>query len=151
MKTEYYVATVVNAYRMRILGEWDAEKCLNELEKVTHRPYSTGFYLGDEKRSHNNDGEYRTSYRYVGKVIEQREKSVLVQQRNAFDPGDTLEVLTPGDTYPVHVTGITDTEGNDILRANRVKQELLLSFEEPVELHPGDLLRKRTNTDNEVE
>ncbi len=51
MKTPYYVATVVSAYRKRLDGCTDLDALNHELDCISHRPYCTGFYLGELKNT----------------------------------------------------------------------------------------------------
>ena len=58
MKSTYYVATVVNAYRHRLDGTASTEACLAELECVSHRPYTSGFYFGEARFQEHAGPDY---------------------------------------------------------------------------------------------
>ena len=143
MKSPYYVATVTNAYRQRINGTADIDTIHNELECASHRPYSTGFYYGALKYDHNNDGLYRQSCKFIGMVVgEEPDGRYLVQMRNRFAVGETLEILSPfssGKSFTV--TSIRDKAGNDREVAHIPQEILSVSCSE--KLHEGDFLRKR--------
>ena len=142
MKTAYYVATAVNAYRMRLDGAADADYCRRELESMAHRPYSTGFYLGDERMGHNNDGKVRQSCAFVGVVQACSDGILTVEQRNRFAVGETLEVLSPGMTArEFTVASITDELGTAQDCAPHPQQTVLVPC--PYELRYGDILRRR--------
>lgn len=143
MKSPYYVATVTNAYRQRINGTASIDELHHELECASHRPYSTGFYYGALKYDHNNDGLYRQSCKFIG-IVQNEDKNgrYFVEMRNKFSVGDTLEVLSPyssGQSFTV--SGIVDKNG-EARESAHIPQEIL-SVECPIELHEGDILRKR--------
>ncbi len=105
MKSIYYVSTVVRAYRKLIDNyynpseEFNFNYWKNELEKVSHRPYTTGFYFGElEKDSAFIDSStYIQPYDFVGIVKEYDpfNKMAVVEQRNNFKVGDKIEVFGP--------------------------------------------------------
>lgn len=107
-KSEYYVAIVVNAYRKAIdLYYQDPEnyklpKVLrDEMYKVSHREYNTGFFFSEPKSDaiiyHTND--HVREYDVVAIVHEYDEETqiALCKQRNKFVKGDKVEILTPGE------------------------------------------------------
>ena len=142
MKTAYYVATAVNAYRMAMDGSASVETCREELECLKHRPYSSGFYFGELKMGHANSGRYSQSCTFIGRVLSWDKGMARIQQRNNFQVGDVLEVLSPGRPgLSFQVETITDQDGNIRQRAPHPNEELLVPC--PVELLPGDFLRRR--------
>lgn len=142
MKTEYYVAVVTNAYRRLIDGTMTLEEALRELDSVSHRPYTTGFYHGELPLDHSNAGVYTQTHRFVGTVLSYENGVATVEQRNRFLKGDALEVVSPKLSNAVlRADAITDEAGKPVEIANRVKQILKIRTDLPLE--PGDLLRKR--------
>ena len=144
MKSVHYVATVVKAYREAIDAyfekpeEWECrEAWLEELEKVSHRVYSTGFYFGrpgSEDQSYSHSGYSRT-HEFVGKVLQYfpQEGCALIEQRNKFSVGDCLEIFGPGQTpFLQKVDSIKDKEGNLQDSAPHPKQLLLIPVDKPV-------------------
>lgn len=108
VKKAFYVATVVNAYRHVLDGE-DASLWQQELETISHRPYSTGFFFGSAEQSTDAD-MYQQLYDWVGEVVRcapalgtsnassgeaEGTWQVWAKCRNRFYEGDTLEVLSP--------------------------------------------------------
>ena len=98
VKKAFYVATVVNAYRHVLDGD-PAECWASELEKISHRPYSTGFYFGDAEQTDDAD-TYVQLNDWVGEVraceaLEDRRYRVIVRCRNRFREGEMLELLSP--------------------------------------------------------
>lgn len=152
MKSPFYVATVVNAYRRAICdiesGAVAVDEVLaNELNKASHRKYTTGFFIGDEE---DNRQYYETSYaeeesKFIAKVLYWSDGFVTVEQRNKFVDGDTLEILSNNESFnkTVVVKNIVDEKGNDVEICNKVQQILKFPCEYP--LSAGDLLRKPSN------
>lgn len=110
VKSEYYVATVVKAYREELdRYEKDPEgyrfdpESYNEVLKVSHRPYTTGFYFGktDENAQVYETSSYIRDYDIVGLVTGYDETTGIatVEQRNKFSVGDTVEIIQPGKPY----------------------------------------------------
>ncbi|MBP1569591.1 MAG: U32 family peptidase [Oscillospiraceae bacterium] len=142
MKTPFYVATAVNAYRHAIDGDVPMEVIERELDSISHRPYSSAFYFGEMKNSHGNSGAYIQKCTFIGKVLDYSDGFVTIQQRNNFKPGDELEVVSPISTgEKFTVTKIFDEEGNEREDARLIQQILRLPC--PIKLQKGDLLRKR--------
>lgn len=93
MKTAYYVATTVRAYRMAIdeyykdPENWEFNPIwLEELKKGSHRDYSTGFFLNrpDENSNNYESASYIRNYDFIGLVKDYDEETGLyiVEQRN---------------------------------------------------------------------
>ena len=113
MKSAYYAAAVTNAYRHAIdyavKGETLPQVWIDELNKVSHRPYCTGFYFGDPGQ-HYAEASY-FSDAYVCAVVEacDDEGNALLTQRNRFCVGDTVELLTnEGEPVAFTVTELFD-------------------------------------------
>ena len=142
MKTAYYVATVVNAYRRRIDGTSSLEYLEDELECVTHRPYSGGFYFGYEKKNPNNHGEYIKNCTFVGTVLDCSDGFITVQQRNNFKVGQTLEILSPGsEAYSFRLGNIIDEKGESIDAAPHPMMIVKIPCDFKAEA--GDILRRK--------
>ncbi|MBQ2301748.1 MAG: U32 family peptidase [Oscillospiraceae bacterium] len=142
MKTPFYVATAVNAYRHAIDGDVPMEIIERELDSISHRPYSSAFYFGEMKMSHGNSGAYIQKCTFIGKVLDYSDGFVTIQQGNNFKPGDELEVVSPISTgEKFTVSKIFDEEGNEREDARLIQQILRLPC--PIKLQKGDLLRKR--------
>lgn len=148
MKSEFYVGTVVNAYRRAadalIAGREVPEGLSEEVAKAGHRPFTTAWYLGP-----NGETEFPasaapvTDYRFAALVLERRGDRVLVEQRNRFFEGDELEMISPSlaPGQKLRVQGLTDEEGNPVPDARWVQQRLLLP--DGGLLQPLDMLRKK--------
>ncbi len=149
-KTAYYVATITGAYRKALdLLQQDPEHfvlpdaLLEETEKVSHRPYSTGFYLGDYPGQDTVRGGYRRLWELVATVDGWEDGTLLCTGRNRFLPGETLELLCPDGPVPFPVTEIRDEEGNRLEVACHPMMKLRLPCATPCP--PGSMLRRKNN------
>lgn len=142
-KKAFYVATVVNAYRRVIDGE-EASLYMSELETVSHRPYSTGFYFGPASQDTGED-DYVQTYDWVAEVLEASDSGrVVVRCRNRFYEGDSLEVLSPVSTGAVvEVRGLRREYAGEAYEKVDVAAQGMetYSFAADVGLFEHDLLR----------
>ncbi len=154
MKSIFYVATVVHAYRQAIDAyyedpeHWEfKEEWLDELKKASHRLFTTGFYYGNPSGNEQNyeSSKYIKEYSFVGKVLDYDESTgdALVEQRNKMVEGDLIEVFGPEISFfKQTVTGMRDAEtGAAIDAAPHPQQKLLMKMAQPVK--PGYLLRMK--------
>lgn len=109
LKTEYYIASVINAYRNAIDDyqkdpqNYDASKYLKELEKVKTRGLTT-FYFNDRNNKDIQEytgRQYNENYEFGGKVIEYTEGKSVIEIKNKLQVGDTLEIIIPHQIEPV--------------------------------------------------
>jgi len=157
MKSVHYVATVVGVYRKAIdtyfanPGAYTFDpRWIEEIRKVSHREYTTGFFFGREYlRGENTDtSKYRRDYDFVGIVREYlAEKGMaVIEQRNRFAVGDLLEITGPETSgFYQKVTHLSDAEGNAIDSAPHPQQIVMMPVDNPVK--PLDMLR-REKTEN---
>ncbi len=149
MKSPYYVANVVNAYRRALdkgdkITKQDLEVLKNELIKSSHRRYTTGFYLGEKDKECLESSSPVQTYEYMAYVIENSDgEKTLIEQRNRFKVGDELEVLSPNECFnkTIKLTKMTDENGNDLQDAKNVQQKIYIYTNLPLE--KGDILRKK--------
>jgi putative protease len=156
MKSAFYVATVVNAYRKALdaieQGCFSEELCaeLNaELNKASHRDYTTGFYFDeDETRQYYLSSKAVEEYKFIAVVREVCDDGyIVVEQRNKFVIDDELETLSVTDAHnkTFTVTDARDENGAPLEVMNKVKQIVRINC--PYRLAVGDILRKKN--DNE--
>lgn len=154
MKSIFYVATVVHAYRKAIdayftdpEGYSFDQSWMTELKKVSHREFTTGFYFHQPT---NLDQNYQTSaytreYSFVGLVKEYDEKTgfALVEQRNKMTVGEEIEIFGPDiDYFTQNITAMMDAESGEILESAPHPQQLLkMKMDYPVK--PHYILRKK--------
>ena len=142
MKSDYYVASVVNAYRRALDGFKDYDVLHNELEKTSHRRYTTGFYFGAEDKEYLQDSMPVQSYVFIAKVVEDaKEGFVKVEMRNRFKVGDKLEILSPDENFlkVISVEKIFSSSGEEIDDAKKVQEIVTINC--PYSLKVGDILR----------
>ena len=145
MKSILYVATVVNAYRMALDGA-DIGTVMNELNMISHRPYTTGFMLdnGAELMAPES-ADYIQDYQIAAVVLDydRASETASVEQRNRFFVGDKLHILSPSDVgRSFHVSFIKNESGEEMTNAPHPCEKLLIGASEP--LKPGDILRRLT-------
>lgn len=148
MKTAFYVASVANVYRMALdalqSGQPYDTAWTAEMQKLRHRPYTTGFLFGGNDKTEAVGGDlYLQTHDFVAVVLEYDEghQRALVEQRNRFFLEDRLEVLSPGSLErSVLVSKIVNLEGEQQQSAPHPQQHLWLSVDRP--LKPYDILRK---------
>ena len=112
LKTEYYLATVINTYRNAIddyvanPDGYDFEKYKKELEKVKTRGLTT-FYFNDRENKDFQEYEgkqYNPDYEFGGKILKYDENKSLIEIKNRLKIGDLLEIIIPGQIEPVEFT-----------------------------------------------
>lgn len=152
VKSEYYVATVVKAYREELdRYEKDPEgyrfdpESFNEVLKVSHRPYTTGFYFGktDENAQVYETSSYIRDYDIVGLVTSYDETTGIatVEQRNKFSVGDTVEIIQPGKPYfSQKVEWLKDASGAPIMSTPHPQMVFTMPLDAPAV--PNAMLRK---------
>lgn len=139
MKSEYYVACTVNAYRRALNGE---DLDISELEKSSHRLFTTGFYFGEKDKECFTSSSPVQTHEFMALVLEDaKDGYVKIEQRNRFKVGDTLEVLSPDENFnkKIKVTEIKNLKGELIDDAKKVQEVLYLKVE--LALKEGDILR----------
>lgn len=147
-----YVATVTRAYR-QVLDSYLSDPSsyqfdpglMEELKKVSHRPYTTGFLLGKpgEDDQIYQDSSYIREYDFTGIVRDYNgEKgTALVEQRNNFGRGDRVEFFTPsGKTFIQEIEGLYTLEGEKMERAPHPQQLLVITT--PHLLEPYTIMRR---------
>lgn len=132
-KSSYYVSIVTNAYRMAVdilkknpdeykLPDWIRD----EVFKVSHRKYCTGFFFGHPKdcQYYENSG-YIRNYDVAAIVEECKDGVLYATQRNKFNKGEEIEILAPGEHYDVMtVNTMFNENGEEIESANHAMMKL---------------------------
>ena len=152
MKSVHYAASVVKAYRMAIDSYFEnpeafavKEEWLEELEKVSHRSYTTGFYYGKptEKDQIYTSSSYIQTSDFVGLVLDYDEATgfATVEQRNNMKLGQEIEVFQPQlPGYRQLLGEMYNHEGEAIEVAPHPQQIVKIRMEAPVE--PYAILRR---------
>ncbi|MCI5565739.1 MAG: U32 family peptidase [Clostridiales bacterium] len=147
MKTEYYVATVVGAYRRALDALAQGEEryrallpaLLAEVQKASHRASNTGFYFGAPAPAAGADG-FSQSMEYVAQVEAWRDGTATLRLKNRFYVGDTLELLCPRGAFSFPVTQILRDESGESVQTVSVAGERV-RIPLPLSAAPGDFLR----------
>ncbi len=145
MKSVHYAASVVKAYRLAIDSYFAdrehftiAPEWLAELEKVSHRDYTTGFYFGrpTEKDQIYGSSSYTQTSDFVGLVLDYDGATgwAVVEQRNNMKLGQEIEVFQPrGRMFRQILAEMVDEEGTPIEAAPHPQQIIRIHMKEPVE------------------
>ena len=151
-KTYYYTAVTTNAYRHAVdeyfahQGEGDyrvSPWIVEELDKISHRAYSTDFFYGEPGQETVNGG-YIRHYNAVAVCEEgsNDENVAVITQRNKFLVGDTLDILPPdGFSFEVKCLRLQNEEGEDVPSAPHPMQRLYLTADRFIP--KGSVIRKK--------
>ena len=143
MKSIFYVAHVVHAYRQAIDAyEKDPEhfsadpSWMNEMLKASHREFCTGFYYGrpEEKGQNYESSSYTRDYAFLGLVLDYdpSAREAVIEQRNKIVLGDTVEFFGPdGVVFTQTIREMKDEEGNSIEAAPHPRQIIKIPMEHP--------------------
>ena len=144
-KSAYYAAIVTGAYRHAIddvaAGREIDPVWRDEVEKVSHRIYSTGFYYG-------HPGQYTEHSRYIREwqvcaIVESCDENglALCSLRNKFTAADEIEVVGP-DTkpFPIVPEKMEDLDGNPLTEPRKPEMQFYLQL--PCSVPPLSILRK---------
>ena len=148
MKTEYYVANVVNAYRIA-LDYLETHKDYNlpneivaEVYKSSHRDYSTGFYFGDPKENIETSLPV-SEYEFIAVVLEDSEDGMAkVEMRNRFSANSSCELLSKYKNNDIiNIQKILDLDGNELSECKIPKQQVFIKTDKNLKKY--EILRKR--------
>ncbi len=149
MKSAYYVATVVNAYRRRIDAIFDGTAApehtallQRELDCVSHRPYASGFYFGEMKLHAPAEGTYLQGAVFAGIVTAAANGRIEMELRNRVRAGERLELVSPdslGESFVVRE--IRNMAGEALPEAAVPGRIYVMDCDCPAK--PGDLLRRK--------
>ncbi|SHJ57268.1 putative protease [Clostridium cavendishii DSM 21758] len=149
MKSPYYVAAIVKAYRQALDAYLEdpehyefKQEWLDNLMKVSHRKYHTGFYFGKSAEQIYESSSYIREYDIVGVVrdYDAETSTAIIEQRNRIFEGNTVEVLRPeGDYFEVTLSDFYEGQ-NKIDVAN--KAQMIFKAKTTKPLNKNDMLIK---------
>ena len=154
LKTEYYLATVINTYRHAIdecfenIENYDYIKYLKELEKTKTRGLTT-FYFNDKNNKDFQEYEgkqYNPYYEFGGKVLKSDGKKAIIEIKNRLNVGNTLELIIPEKLEPISFTidQLWDYETDEeIDHVNPGKEGQKVKMILPKEAENGMILRRK--------
>lgn len=150
MKSSYYVASVVKAYREAIDAYYEQgenykfnPKWLEDVSKSSHRDFSTGFYFGKPEKQIYNNSSYIRTHDIVGLVIDydKENKIATIEQRNRVFKGEEVEVLTSkGQNFKLVLDNMWNQDGEEIESAPH--PQMIYKIKTQQELKPFDMLVK---------
>ena len=150
MKSSYYVASVVKAYREAIDKYLEDpknyvfdSKWVDSLLKPSHRPYTTGFYFGEDIKQTYESSSYIRNYDIVGIVKNYNKESHIatIEQRNKVYNGDSVEVLVPkGNNKIIKLQHMKKENGEAI--DNAPSAQMIFTIECYEELNANDIIIK---------
>lgn len=155
LKTEFYLANVVHAYRHALDDyeknpeEWNYEKYFAELDKARTRGTTT-FFFNDKENKDTQDYEgkqYNPNYEFGGMVVSTDINGIsTVEIRNKLSVGDSLEIVLPDKLEPVEmvIDKLFDAEtGEEIATVNPGVKEQKVKFKIPAEVKAGYVIRRK--------
>jgi len=143
MKSEYYLATVVNAYRRCMDGGYNPT-VERELATAAHRDYTTAYALGENHETVNyTDSQAKGDCDYIANVLSSGDGFAKVEMRGRFKVGETLEVLSPTDNFAKSFTveKACLESGEEVQDCKLVQAVYTVNC--PFKLQSGDILRRR--------
>lgn len=153
IKSAFYVATIVGAYRKAIDEYYENPEnyevnpvVLDEINKASHREFTTGFYFDKPMNTAQSyqSSAYIREYSFVGVVKEYDHDTgiAVIEQRNKFSVGDEVEIFGPyTEFFTQTVHGLVNDEGEAVQDAPHPQQILKMKIDKAVA--PGFLIRKR--------
>ncbi len=151
-KSEYYIAVVTNAYRGAIDSlditnpDWKAPEWVSEeLDKISHRPYSTGFYLGRPTAEQTFESAgYLRDYSVAATVDGYEDGYIIATLKNKFLKGQELDCLEPENKpFPVSTDILLNGDGEELESAKSPMMKLKIPF--PRRVKAGAVLRMKCN------
>ena len=145
MKSVNYVAGVVKVYRAAIDSYFEnpekffvRDEWIEELDKVAHRPYTTGFFISDNQPTEIYDtSKPKRNSEFLGIVrdFDSEKNLVTVEQRGKFSVGQEVEFFQPtGKTFNQKISKIFSDDGEEIFSAPHAQQIVKIPVSEPVEI-----------------
>ena len=154
LKTEYYLATVINIYRVAIdtcydnIKNFDSNKFLTELEKTKTRGLTT-FFFNDKNNKDFQEYEgkqYNPYYEFGGKILKYDENKSTVEIKNKIQLGDILELIIPEELEPYAFTidKMWDAETDEEIQfINPGKEGQTVKIKIPCKAENGWILRRK--------
>lgn len=154
LKTEYYLSTIINTYRVAIdeciqnPDKFDYSKYLKELEKTKTRGLTT-FYFNDKNNKDFQEYEgkqYNPDYEFGGKIIEYNKEKSIIEIKNRLQIGDTLELIEPYVLEPrtFIIDKMYDSDTNEEIEfVNPGKEGQQVKMNIPFKADRGWILRRK--------
>lgn len=153
-KTAYYTACITSAYRRALDAYWEnpegfllSDELREEVCKVSHRNYYTGFYFGEGQGQFYEDSHYIRDWDITAYYIETDESGYSVfRVVNRFFEGDVLELMQPNkELYRFKAADILDDKGNALTVCRHAMMLVRMRF--PFDIAPYSFLRREKTKD----
>ncbi len=152
MKSEFYVATVVNAYRQALdillsgekISDEKMEELVDDLDKAGHRMYTTCYFHGANDDTQNHlTSKPEQNYDFIAEVDDYVDGIATVTMRNRFKAGEVLEILSPSSSHnkTFVVKDIINHKGESIDDVKIVQESVTMPC--PFVLNKRDILRRK--------
>ena len=145
------MACVTAAYRQAIDFAWEhpgeplPASILEETEKISHRPYSHGFYFGGEPGQTVDRSHYARGYELVAICLGREGDRLRLTERNRFFKGQQVDILQPGKpSFTASLDELFNEEGEPLEVAPHAEMTVYWKTDLPVE--PGAYLRVKKET-----
>ena len=154
LKTEYYLASIINAYRTAIDDyfkepeKYDYTKYLAEIDKVKTRSLTT-FYFNDRNNKDFQEFEgkqYNPDYEFGGKILEYDSDKSIIEIKNKLFVGDTLEIIIPGtiDVFKFKIDRLWDAETDEEIESvSPGKKGQLVKMHLPIKCEDNWIIRRK--------
>ncbi len=154
LKTEYYLASVINTYRNAIDDyikdpeNYDYTKYLKELEKTKTRGLTT-FYFNDRNNKDFQEYEgkqYNSHYEFGGKVVAEENEKTIIEIKNKLTVGDEMEIIIPGklETEKFKIDRLWDIDTDEpIETVNPGRAEQKVKMILPIKVEQNWILRRK--------
>lgn len=156
MKSMFYVAMVVKMYREAIDAYYEDPENFKvdpswkkNLQKISHRRYSTGFFYGNKGEQSYESSTYVREYEIIGivKSYDKENKIATIEQRNRVFDGDVVEIIRPKtEIFEVKLTNLKNDKGESIEKANHA--QMIFTAEVHEELRENDFIIMKKNEIN---
>ncbi len=143
MKSGYYLATVINAYR-RFMDGGEFLVSDEELLRVAHRDYTTAYAFGENNKTVNyDDSQSKGDYKYIADVLGYDSGFAIAEMRNRFKKGDELQILSADENFGKSfvVEEVYNSKGERVEDCKLVQEKYRIKC--PYEVKQGDYLRKK--------
>ncbi|NLZ48669.1 MAG: U32 family peptidase [Clostridiales bacterium] len=152
MKSAFYVAVITKAYREALDAYWNDpenyvfdKRWLEDVDKVSHRQYYTGFYFDDPNKQVYENSSYIRNYDIAGVVrsYDEETKIATIEQRNKVFEGDEAEVLRPvGPYFNIKLNDMRDLEGNKLESTPVAQMIYTIKCDEKLEVNDMLIVKK---------
>lgn len=149
VKTEIYVATITNAYRKAVDTYFNnpnefilSDEIKDEVSKVSHRIYSTGFFFGREMAEQIYDSSsYLRDFEIIAIIDEYVDGNIICRLKNPLKIGDEVEILSPDQICRFKVKEMKDSDNNNLEAAIHPKMIIKIPQEKTIKT-PAFIRRK---------